>query len=131
MTPLSKEQLRVEMERFLADEDKGISVTVFAEACGLSKDTINKVFLSRTRPLTEMVQARVNRGYAAWKAGLLRTMKRRDNTVFADYRKKPEVPILPSSRLTYENGSFRLKIGLQNRHDYSNPSLKEQLSKRG
>ena len=130
MEPLTKAQLMLEMRRFLLDKQRGISVKVFAEACGLSKDILEMVFLTSERPLTEHVQRRVNIGYANWKSGYLRTMKRRNNTVFPDYRKKPEVPLLPSNRVSFQNGQFRLVTGLRNRHDYSQPTLEEELNNR-
>lgn len=130
MTTLSKAELMRQIRRFLLDKDRGISVKTFAEACGLSQDILQMVFLTGERQLTEHVQRRVNLAYANWKAGYLRTMRRRNNTTFADYRKKPEVPILPSSRVVFMNGKFSLVTGLKNRHDYSDATLKEQLDER-
>lgn len=130
MTILSKAELYRQVRRFLLDKDRGISIKIFAEACGLSEDILKMVFLTGERPLTENVQRRVNMAYANWKGGYLRTMKRRNNTTFADYRKRPEVPILPSNRVVFRNGKFSLVTGLKNRHDYSEETLKEQLDER-
>lgn len=130
MTALSKEELKRQMRRFLLDKDRGISIKTFAKACGLSKDILEMVFLTSERPLTEHVQRRVNIAYNNWKSGYLRTMRRRDRTTFADYRKQPEVPLLPSNKIVFKNGQFSLVTGLKNRHDYSEPTLDEQLNKR-
>jgi hypothetical protein len=69
------------------------------------------------------MQIRVNKGYEAWKQGLVRTMKRRDNTTFVDYRKVAEPFLAPSMGLQMKNGKIGLRIGLVNRRDYSQRDL--------
>jgi hypothetical protein len=130
MTTLSKEELKRQIRRFLLDKDRGISVKTFAEACGLSSDILEMVFLTGERQLTEHVQRRVNIAYDNWRSGYLRTMRRRDRTTFADYRRQAEVPMLPSNKIVFKNGQFSLVTGLKNRHDYSEPTLDEQLNKK-
>ena len=73
--PLSKAQLKAEIKRFIADLDRGISVKLFAELCGLSKQHLDDVFKYEKEPLTEHVQRRVNKGYADWKAGKVVVMR--------------------------------------------------------
>ena len=73
--PLSKAQLKVEIKRFIADLDRGISVNLFAELCGISKQHLDDVFKYENEPLTEHVQRRVNKGYADWKAGKVVVMR--------------------------------------------------------
>jgi hypothetical protein len=127
MQPLSKAQLRVEMRRFIQDLDRGISLECFAEICGMCKDTLTKVFIQETRPLSEWVQIRVNRGYAEWKRGNIRTMRTNTGRLYGDYRKQPIPPLVEHTGLVFQDGSFKIKMGLKNRHDYSSPTLDEAL----
>lgn len=127
MQPLSKAQLRVEMRRFIQDRERGISLDCFAEICGMSKDTLTKVFIQETRPLSEWVQIRINRGYAEWKKGNIRTMRTSNGTLYADYRKQPVSPLVQHMGIVYTDGAFHVQIGPKNRHDYSSPTLDEAL----
>lgn len=127
LAPLTKKQFLVEIKRFCEDKDRGISLIHFAEICGIDLTTLNRVFVQQSVPLSEMVQSRVNRGYAEWKAGNVRVMVRPDKTKFVEYRKRRLPPILKDMRLQVSEGQLKLRIGPRNRHDYSEPSLDEQL----
>ena len=124
---LSKSQLKTEVKRLLLDPDRGISVAMFAELCGVSVQTLRQVFISQELLLTEYVQQRVNKGYAELKAGNVRVMKRPDNTRYVDYRKESKPVFAPSIGLRVTTEGIKLRIGLKNRHDYSEDSLDEQL----
>jgi len=83
---LTKVELLRQIKKFLKDPDRGISHPMFAELCGINVDHMRDVFLYQTNPLTETVQIRVNKGYDAWKKGMVKTMVRRDKSRFVDYR---------------------------------------------
>jgi hypothetical protein len=123
---LSKAQLKAEMKRFIADLDRGISINLFAELCGISKQHLNDVFKYEKEPLTEHVQRRVNKGYADWKAGKVVVM-RLGRKKWVEYRREPKPPLFPTSKLVLTNQGFQVKVGFVNRHDYSQPQLDEQL----
>jgi hypothetical protein len=127
MAHLSKLELKKQIRRFIDDKDRGISMGCFAEICGVSESLLWKVFVEETRPLTEVVQIRVNRAYEEWKRGNLRTMRRRDGTVYADYRKEPVSPCVQHMGIVYAHGGFHVQIGPKNRHDYSAPTIDEAL----
>jgi len=57
-----KELLRV-IKRFIKDKNRGISVKLFAELCGVDKEHLLDVFFYRIHPLTEYMQIRVSKGY--------------------------------------------------------------------
>ena len=124
--PLSKAQLKAEIKRFIADLDRGISVNLFAELCGISKQHLDDVFKYENEPLTEYVQRRVNKGYADWKAGKVKVM-RLGHKKWVEYRKEPVQPLIPTSKLVLTNQGFQVKVGFVNRHDYSQPTLDEQM----
>jgi hypothetical protein len=117
--PLSREQLMQEMRAFLADRDRGISQELFAEICGISADLLRKVFVQQNMPMTEMTQRRVNRGYAMWKQGYVRVMRRPDKKLYVEFRKKPEPAFLPTTRLRVGPDGVKLELGFRNRRDYS------------
>mgnify|MGYP006280506139 CR=1 FL=1 len=124
--PLSKAQLKVEMKRFIADLDRGISISLFAELCGISKQHLDDVFKYEKEPLTEYVQRRVNKGYADWKAGKIKVM-RLGRKKWVEYRRDPEPPYFPTSKLVLTHNGFQVVVNYTNRHDYSQPDIDEQL----
>ena len=124
--PLPKTELKRQIKRFLLDKDRGISIPLFADLCGLSTAHIRDVFLEECEPLTEMVQMRVNKAYREWKEGNVRVMKRRDNTRYVDSRKEAYNPYMPSNKLVMTREGIKLKVGMANRHDYSDKNLDER-----
>ena len=124
--PLSKAQLKAEIKRFIMDLDRGISVNLFAELCGISKQHLDDVFKYEKEPLTEHIQRRVNKGYADWRAGRVKVM-RLGRKKWVEYRREPEPPLYPTSKLVLTNQGFQVKVGFVNRHDYSQPQIDEQL----
>jgi len=123
---LSKIELKKQIKRFLEDKDRGISQALFAELAGISKGHLLDVFLLDKEPLSETIQRRVNKAYADWKAGKVRVM-RLGTKKWVEYRRVDEPPIFKSTKLVMTNEGFKLHVGLVNRHDYSKPSLDEQM----
>jgi len=126
---LSKQQLMKEIKLFFKDKDRGISIELFGELAGLSKLHMEEVFVRETRPLTEYTQKRVNRAYAIWKTGRVKVMRKYSGHRYVDFRKEPEIPLVPHLKIEMINGIAKVKLGAVNRHDYSN--FNEILSKRG
>lgn len=126
---LSKQQLMKEIKLFFKDKDRGISIELFGELAGLSKLHMEEVFVRETRPLTEYTQKRVNRAYAIWKTGRVKVMRKYSGHRYVDFRKEPEIPLVPHLKIEMVNGQAKVKLGAVNRHDYSN--FNEILSKRG
>jgi hypothetical protein len=124
---LSKTELKRIIRRFFEDKERGISIPLFAELAGVSQHHLRQVFLTETEPLTEYVQRRVSKAYQEWRAGNVRVMKNRDNTRFVEYRKTPEPPIFRSTGLKVTPDGIKLRVGLVNRHDYSELDLDEAL----
>ena len=124
---LTKVELKRQVKRFLQDPNRGISLELFAELCGCSKDTLQNVFVKETDLLSEYIQRRVSKGYQAWRRGEVAIMKNRDNTRFVQYRKEPKPALKRSMGLQLEGGQIKIKVGIANKFDYSQPSLKEQL----
>ena len=124
-----KELLRV-IKRLMEDKDRGISISLFSDLCGLSAGHLYEVFVYENEPLTEMVQRRVTNAYNAWKNGMVAIMKNRDNTKFVDYRREPRPEIIRGYGLTFSNSGVKLNIGAKNRRDYDFETIDEQL-KRG
>ena len=125
----TKKELFVIMKRFLKDKDRGISIALFAELCGLSNTILKDVFINEEEPLTEYVQRRVNKGYREWMAGEVAIMQNRDNTKFVQYRKEAKPVLQRTNKLTVENGAVKIKLGITNKYDYSGSTLDEQLER--
>jgi alpha-galactosidase/6-phospho-beta-glucosidase family protein len=127
MAPLSKYELTKHMQRFNADKDRGISIALFAELAGISHGHFYDVFIYNTEPLTEMVQRRVSKAYQQWKAGNVKVMKRINNTRYVDYRKESQPVFMPKMGLQVTSDGIKVKVGMVNRHDYSEITLDEAL----
>lgn len=125
-----KKQLLVEIKRFIKDQNRGISIKLFAELCGIEKSHLLDVFFYRKHPLTEYVQIRVSKGYDAWKKGEVAVMQNQDKTRFVEYRRTAKPRVVNSAGLQVVNGAIKIKLGVRNLGDYSSPDLDEQL-KRG
>jgi len=115
------------MQRFVADKERGISIALFAELCGISYGHFYDVFIYGREPLTENVQRRVSKAYQQWKAGNVKVMKRIDNTRYVDYRKTSQPVYMPKMGLQVTSDGIKIKVGMSNRHDYSEISLDEAL----
>ena len=124
---LSKAELKRQIKRFLQDPDRGISIPMFCELAGVSKTQMLDVFVYGTENLSEYVQTRVNKAYRHWKSGRVRVMKRGDNTRYVDFRREEKPPIYPKTRLQLTSEGIKLRVGMVNRHDYSEPDLNEQM----
>jgi len=115
------------MKRFYADKERGISIRLFVELCGISHGHFYDIFIYETEPLTKNMQIRVSKAYQQWKAGNVKVMKRMDNTRYVDYRKTPQPVFKPKMGLQVTSEGIKIKVGMANRHDYSEISLDEAL----
>ena len=120
-------ELKRTIKRFLTDKNRGISIPLFAELCGVSVAILRLVFIKEEEPLTEYVQRRVSKGYQSWVQGEVAVMMNRDQTRFVQYRKEAKPKVARSMGLEVQNGQIKLKIGLKNKADYSNLDIDEQL----
>jgi AraC-like DNA-binding protein len=123
-----RELLRI-IKRFVKDQNRGISVKLFAEVCGVNKEHLLDVFYYRTQPLTEYIQIRVSKGYKSWLKGEVAVMQNRNNSKFVEYRREPKPRLARSTGLHLVNGEIKIKIGISNKGDYSGLSLDEALER--
>ena len=130
MQVIPKAELLQLVKRFLADPNKAMSLDLFAELAGLSKNTIVNVFQNQTHPMTEITQRRVSKAYKSVVNGEVMVMQNRDKTRFVQYRKKPELRLVRSNRISLVNGNLKVQLGVVNRNDYSRQSLDEQLRRK-
>jgi len=128
-TILKVDLMRI-MKRFIADKNRGISLNLFAELCGIHKDSLQKIFIDEEYPMTEFMQMRISKGYEAWRRGSVAVMQNRDKTRFVEYRREPKPRLARSTGLHLVNGEIKIKVGVSNRGDYSGQTLDEAL-KRG
>lgn len=127
MPGLSKAELKRQVKRFCENKERGISLALFADLCGVSKHHFFQVFLHEAEPLTENLQRRVNKAFEAVKNGEVRVMQRKDKTRFIEYRREPKPVFLPKMGLKMTSEGLKVSVGMVNRHDYSQPDLDEQL----
>lgn len=77
--------------------------------------------------MSEMVQMRVNKAYAAWKEGAVAVITNNSRKRWVEYRREAKPPLVKQLGLQVTPDGVKVKVGLVNRHDYSNPSFDEQL----
>lgn len=127
MKPLSKIELKKQIRRFYDDKDRGISIQHFCDLAGISHRMFHSVFVYEEEPLSEHIQMRVNKAYAAWKEGSVAVMTNHTRKKWVQYRKEPKPPVVKQLSLQVTPEGIKVKAGLVNRHDYSSPSFDEQL----
>ena len=124
---LPKVELKRIIRKFIQDKDRGISLDLFCEICGISQARLRDVFLNEEEPLTEFMQRRVNKAYFAWLNGEIAIMQNRDRTKFVQYRREAKPVLERTQRLEVINGQIKIKLGITNKHNYSDLTLDEQL----
>ncbi len=129
MNVIPKQELKRIIRKFLVDQERGISIPLFADLAGLSVNQIRDVFLNDKEPLTEYVQRRVSKAYTEWKNGEVAIMQNRDTSKFVQYRKEAKPSLKRSTTLQVVNGEIKVKVGIVNRYDYSDRTLDEQLER--
>ena len=122
----TKAELLKIIHRFLSDHDRGISMRLFAELCGVDERHLKDVFLYQVHPLTEYIQRRVSKAWDEWRDGYVAIMRNQDNTKFVQYRKTPKSNAMRGYGLQLVGGEIKLKLGIKNRADYSD-TLADQL----
>lgn len=126
---IPKRELLAIIKRFVKDKNRGISVLLFAELCGVTKRRLLDVFYYRTDVMTEYMQVRVSKGYLAWKNGEVAVMQNRDNTRFVQYRREPKPRMARTTGLQMVNGEIKIKVGISNRADYSGLTLEDTIGR--
>lgn len=123
----TKAQLLEEIPKFLADKNRGISIVMFAELCGVDHSHLRDVFLKRLEPLTEHMQRRVNKAYAQVLAGEIRIMQRGLRR-YMEYREEPKPSMVRRSLIAWDGAGFKLDIGVRPRaDDYRRQDLQTQM----
>jgi hypothetical protein len=123
----SKADLKIWMWRFLNDPNKIISGELFAELAGVSYQSIKDVFMYKKYPVSHLMQIKVSRAAEKVEAGDVTVMMNRDRTRFVQYNQESKPPLKRETRLSFDGGEFKIKLGIVNRADYSRPTLKEEL----
>ena len=120
---ITRAELMRIIPKFLSDENRGISIDLFAELAGVDKKSIRNVFVTRETRMTEYIQRRISKAYKAVLRGEIAVMQNRDQTRYVSWRRDPKPRMKRETRITFENGAPRLKIGIVNRLDYSQPDI--------
>lgn len=118
-----------EIRLFIKDKERGISVKLFSDLCGVDHIHLLDVFIYRTAPLTERMQRRVSKGYESWKKGEVAIMQNRDRTKFVTYRREEKPRLAPTTQLQVVNGQIKIKVGISNKSDYSGLTLDETIGR--
>jgi hypothetical protein len=127
---MPKKDLLLVIGKFLRDENRGISIQLFADLCGVNMSHMRDVFIAKCVPLTEAMQRKIDKGYKAVLEGRVAVMENRDGTRYVEYRKTPKPRLTRSTGLQVVDGQIKIKVGIRNRADYSTSTLDEQLRRK-
>jgi hypothetical protein len=125
---LTKADIYNRVARLRADPNRLISAVMLSELAGISIDTFKNVFVSRETPMSETTQIRMSRALERFEAGEVEVMFGRDKKHFIQIHQKPKPKLKRGYGLTVEGGEIKLKIGIRNRADYSEPTFKELMT---
>ena len=129
MTILSKAEIYRQMERFWKDQDKTLSIAMFAELSGLSASLLKRVFQVKDTPMSEHTQIAVSRALERMTRGDVVMVYDKGNKRRLNYRQEPRPRLSKSMSLTNDGGRIALKVGIKNKSDYSKPGFDEQFNK--
>jgi hypothetical protein len=129
MTILSKAEIYRQMERFWKDQDKTLSIAMFAELSGLSASLLKRVFQVKDIPMSEHTQIAVSRALERMTRGDVVMVYDKGNKRRLIYRQEPRPRLAKSMNLTNDGGKIALKVGIKNKSDYSKPGFDEQFTK--
>lgn len=117
------------MVRFMADQNRGISLNLFSDLAGTSVEALRKIFVHQTRDLDEVMQIRLSKVLQSWEAGEIAVMEGRHRTRFAEYRKVPRPRLVRSWGLTLGPDGLKVNARVRNKADYGAETLLEQMEK--
>jgi hypothetical protein len=129
-TILPKHELYRRMERFAADENRVISWKFLGELAGLNPLHLRNVFVNKTDPLTELVQMRVSKALERIANGDVTVVRWRDGKRELRFNNEPKPRMMRAGKLVMRDGKVQLDMRLQNRGDYSAPTLQEQMGRK-
>ena len=115
------------MERFIADANRGISLNLFCELCGLTVPTLKNIFVHGTSDLGEVYQIRISKVLQSWERGEIAVMQGRYNTRFAEYRKVARPRLARTWGLKVTSEGLKVDARVRNKADYGEPGLLEQM----
>lgn len=124
----TKAELMRIVPRFIKDKNRGISIKLFCDVCGISERTLMDVFIHHVEMMSERTQRRVDKGITHFMNGDLVVWQHKYyNTKRVEYREKPKPFARKSFQITVKDGQIGLKVGMKQRGDYSDPNLDELL----
>lgn len=126
-TYTSKFDLYKMVQRLRDDPEPPISYIMLCELAGVSKSQMDNVFVRNSAVMSEMVQIRLSRAFEKLANGEVLVVKHRNQTKEVRYQKEPKPRMRRSMGLTLENGQVKLKVGIRNRGDYTQPTFKDQM----
>lgn len=126
---IPRQELKRIIKNFMQDDARGISIELFAELCGLSRNVLYDVFIFEKFEVSEYVQRRTSKGYLSWLKGDVAVMQNRDKSKFLEYRRQSKPMLKRGYGLKVVNGEIKMDVGVKNRADYSGFSLDEQLER--
>lgn len=125
---LPKKELLRQLRLFKMDMKRGISIKHFAEIAGVNALHLRDI-LDGKYELTEYMQRRLDKALREFKDGKVVVMQNRNRTETVEYRKVAKPVAKRYYGIGFQNGEFKLQLGLRQKGDYSAPTLSEQMNR--
>ena len=129
MKIMTKAEIYRQMDRFWKDQDKTLSIRMFAELSGLSQSLLTRVFYVKDTDMTEHTQIAGSRALGRMTRGDVVMVYDKGNKRRLIYRQEPRPRLAKSMNLTVDGNQIGLKVGIKNKSDYSQPGFNEQFNK--
>ena len=122
----ARKDLLKHLRRFAEDKNRGISIDLFSDLCGISKSLMVRIIDGRL-PMSEWAQRRISKALSEWRLGKVAVMENRDHTRYVEYRREPKPVGRKMCELRSNGKGIQLVVGVKVKGDYSQPGLGESL----
>lgn len=124
---MSKAEIRRQMERFQADSTSPFSWAMLGELTGYGPNYLREVFLYEIETFSETMQIRMSKALQQIRNGDVSVMRRKDRSRYIHHHNTPQPRAKKGYSIQFDGQNFSVKTGVENRYDYSKPTLLEQL----
>jgi hypothetical protein len=122
----ARKDLLKHLRRFAEDKDRGISIALFSDLCGISQSLMVRIIDGRL-PMSEWAQRRISKALSEWKLGKVAVMQNRDHSRYVEYRREDRPVARKTCELRSNGKIIQLVVGVKLKGDYSQPGLAETL----
>lgn len=130
-TVLTKAEILKRLATMRSNRKRGFTMKMFAEFASMDYRHLESVTRDRTDTFTEVTQRKLSRALLALERGEAGPRIDILGKKFIGFNQKAKPVLRRSMGLTVTDGEFKVRVGLNNKYDFSKPKLDDSLKKRG